>query len=105
MGTVLNPAEELDALRRALETSEQVVRDGGMIDLRDLDKQVEMLCAEIIKTEGPLRVQLLPELEKVIKVLDTLETGLRQLAPIPNLEAQNRLRARDAYGQNTTKGH
>lgn len=102
MATQLNPVEELDALRLALETSEQVVREGGFIDLRDLDKQVEQLCSELVKTEGPLRLQLLPKLEQVITVLDKLETGLRQQAPVENLQAQSRLRAREAYGLSST---
>jgi hypothetical protein len=97
-----NPSEELDALRMALEASERVVREGGLIDLRDLDGQVEFLCSEVIKTEGDLRLQLLPKLEAVIHVLDNLEVVLRKNAPQENMAAQNRLRARGAYGQNTS---
>jgi hypothetical protein len=94
-----NPNEELDALRLALEASERVVREGGLIDLRDLDEQVEFLCSEVIKTEGDMRLQLLPKLEAVIQVLDNLEIVLRKNMPPEDIKAQNRLRANQAYGQ------
>lgn len=96
--TTLNHAEELEALTRALETSEQVVRGGGAIDLQGLDAQVEKLCADIIKTEGPLRLELLPKLEQLIGVLGKLESGLRHASSPQVMQAENRLRARAAYG-------
>jgi hypothetical protein len=97
-----NPSKELDALRLALEASERVVREGGLIDLRDLDEQVDFLCTEVTKSEGDLRLQLLPKLEAIIQILDNLEVVLRQNTPQENIEAQNRLRAKQAYGQNPT---
>jgi hypothetical protein len=100
-----NPNEELDALRMALQASERVVREGGLIDLRDLDEQVEFLCSAVVKTDGELRLQLLPKLEAVIQILDSLEVLLRKNAPPEDLHAQNRLRANQAYGQNTQKGN
>lgn len=102
----LNPNEELDALRLALEAGERVVREGGQIDLHDLDQQVEMLCAHVVKAEGDLRLQLLPKLEGIIQNLDSLETLLRKTVPIEDLQAQARLRANQAYGQpsSTSKG-
>ena len=99
-----NPDEELEALRLALEASERVVRDGGLIDLRDLDEQVEVLCARVVKTEGPTRLQLLPRLESVIQMLDSLEKVLRQHIPPEESQAQNRLRANQAYGTSSQKG-
>lgn len=93
-----NPNDELEALRLALEASERVVREGGLIDLRDLDEQVEFLCSEVVKTDGDLRLQLLPKLEAVIQVLDNLELLLRKNAPHETMQAENRLRANQAYG-------
>lgn len=102
-----NPSDELEALRLALEASERVVREGGLIDLRDLDEQVEFLCAEVVKTEGSMRLQLLPKLEAVIQILDNLEAILRKTAPHESMQAHNRLRANQAYGVPpiTTKGN
>lgn len=97
--TALQPAQELEALQRALEASEQVVRSGGYIDLSGLDAQVEKLCAELVKTEGPLRLELLPRLEEVIAVLNKLERGLKAASSPHVLQADNRLRAQAAYGQ------
>ena len=98
-----NPGEELEALRLALEASERVVREGGLIDLRDLDEQVEFLCTEVVKTDGALRLQLLPKLEAVIQVLDNLEVILRKNMPPEDTGAQNRLRANQAYGTSSTQ--
>jgi len=100
-----NPNDELEALQLALKESERVVREGGFIDLRGLDMQVEFLCTQVVKSEGDLRLQLLPKLEAVIAVLDNLEITLRKNAPQENLEAQNRLRANQAYGQTPHKGN
>lgn len=100
-----NPGEELEALRLALEASERVVREGGLIDLRDLDEQVEFLCAEVVKTDGNTRLQLLPKLEAVIQILDNLEAILRKNMPQEESQAQNRLRANQAYGSSTQKGN
>lgn len=96
--TTLNHTQELEALQRALETSDQVVRTGGHIDLQGLDAQVEKLCGEIVKTEGPLRLELLPRLEELIGVLGKLEASLRHAASPQVLQADNRLRAKAAYG-------
>ncbi len=98
-----NPGEELEALRLALEASERVVREGGLIDLRDLDEQVAYLCSEVIKTDGPVRLQLLPKLEAVIQVLDNLEIILRKHMPQEESQAPNRLRANQAYGAPSTQ--
>lgn len=102
--TISNPVTELEALQHALEASARLVHEGNMIDLKGLDEQVEILCGEIVKTEGPLRLELLPRLEEIIQVLDQLEAGLRQQSPVAGQEAQNRLRARDAYGQGNPPG-
>ena len=93
-----NPGKEIEALRLALEASERIVREGGLIDLRDLDEQVEFLCTEVVKTDGPMRLQLLPKLEAVIQVLDSLEVMLRKQMPQEESQAPSRLRANQAYG-------
>ena len=98
-----NPGKEIEALRLALEASERIVREGGLIDLRDLDEQVEFLCAEVVKSDGPMRLQLIPKLEAVIQVLDNLEVMLRKQMPQQESEAPNRLRANQAYGASTTQ--
>lgn len=94
-----NPGKELEALRLALEDSERVVREGGLIDLRDLDGQVEWLCSQVVKAEGETRLHLLPKLEAVIQGLDNLELILRKHMPQKESLAPNRLRANQAYGQ------
>jgi hypothetical protein len=93
----LDPAQELEALHHALQTSAQVVRSGGVIDLGGLDAQVEQLCAEVVKTEGPVRLALLPKLEEIIKILDWLEAELRVTSSPEGEIAHNRIRARQAY--------
>lgn len=96
--TVLDPIHELNALQRALEASAQLVREGNAVDLHGLDGQVEILCNHIVTTEGPLRLQLLPKLEEILSVLDWLESELRQHSPVAAQEAQQRLKAKAAYG-------
>lgn len=93
----LDPVQELEALHHALQTSEKVVRDGGVIDLGGLDAQVAQLCAEVVKTEGPVRLTLLPKLEEIIKILDRLEAELRVNSSPEGEIAHNRIRARQAY--------
>jgi hypothetical protein len=97
----LDAMQELEALRQALEISERVVREGGAIDFHNIDEQVEQLCKQVVKTEGPLRLTLLPKLEEVIQVLDRLEMGLRQYVSPEGREAHNRIRARSAYASGT----
>jgi hypothetical protein len=94
-----DPALELQAFAEALEASQRIVRAGGMVDLAGLDAQVEKLCGEVVKTEGPLRLQLLPMLEKVIKTLGVLEEELRFCVKtaVEAEEADKRLRAQSAY--------
>ena len=94
-----NTVEELDALQRALEQGAQTVRAGGVVDLSGLDEQVDMLCKEMIKTEGPIRLELLPRLEQIIASLDVLEASLRQTQSPEVTQANARLLARHAYGQ------
>jgi hypothetical protein len=98
--TPSDPVAELSAFAQALEASHQIVRDGGMVDFGSLETQVEHFCSEVVKTEGPLRLQLLPMLEKVIRVLGTLEDELRICArnAARNEEAGKRLLAQSAYG-------
>lgn len=98
---VIDPVLELDALRLALEQGEKMVLQGGSIDLGGLDEQVEQLCAHVVKTEGPLRLELLPRLEQVIHVLDRLEAGLRKTNPVEGTQAYNRIRAQGAYAGGT----
>ena len=95
----LNTVEELDALQLALEQGAQTVRAGGIVDLSGLDEQVDMLCKEMIKTEGPIRLELLPRLEQIIATLDILEANLRQTQAPEVTQANARLMARQAYGQ------
>ncbi|HVY12906.1 MAG TPA: hypothetical protein VHB73_05010 [Alphaproteobacteria bacterium] len=95
-----DPVLELEAFSEALEASQKIVRAGGMVDLAGLEAQVEHLCAEVVKTEGPLRLQLLPMLEKVIRVLGVLEEELRSCVhyALEGETAERRLRAHSAYG-------
>lgn len=97
----LDPVLELEAIAKALAMSEDVVRKGGSIDLQGVDAQVEILCQEVVKTEGPMRLKLLPMLENVIQSLDRLEAGLRSLPPNAGSDtlADKRLRANSAYGR------
>jgi hypothetical protein len=97
----LDPEFELQAISKALIFSEEIIRKGGSVDLTGVDSQVEKLCAEVVKTEGPLRLKLLPMLENVIHVLDRLEASLRQTAEFAlhnHDENDKRLRAHNAYG-------
>jgi hypothetical protein len=97
--TIPDPVLELHAFAEALEASQKIVRAGGMVDLNGLETQVEKLCAEVVKTEGPLRLQLLPMLEKVINTLSVLEEELRfsVKTAIEAETADKRLRATSAY--------
>ena len=97
--TVPDPVLELRAFAEALEASQKIVREGGMVDLSGLEAQVERLCAEVVKTEGPLRLQLLPMLEKVINTLGALEDDLRfsVKTAVEAEAADKRLRAQSAY--------
>jgi hypothetical protein len=97
--TAMDPVTQLEAIARALQTSEDILRNGGSIDLKGVDQQVELLCAEVVKTEGPMRLKLLPMLENVIQSLDRLEAGLRQITYKSDDDgADRRLRAQSAYG-------
>jgi hypothetical protein len=96
---VPDPVLELQAFGEALEASQKIVRAGGMVDLNGLDAQVEKLCREVVKTEGPLRLQLLPLLEKVINTLSILEEQLRfsVKTAVEAESADKRMRAGAAY--------
>jgi hypothetical protein len=98
--TPSDPVAELSAFANALEASHKIVREGGMVDFGGLEMQVEHFCSEVVKTEGPLRLQLLPLLEKVIRVLGTLEDELRISSrnAARSEEAGKRLLAQSAYG-------
>lgn len=103
--TIRDPVQELEAISRALELSEDIIRKGGSIDLKGVDTQVDALCREVVKTEGPMRLKLLPMLENVIQLLDKLEAGLRQAAGACETDgfADKRLRAQNAYGQKASE--
>jgi hypothetical protein len=94
-----DPVTELSAFAEALEASQKIVREGGAVDFNGLEAQVERFCSEVVKTEGPVRLQLLPMLEKVIRVLGNLEEELRLCArnAVRGDEATARLRAQSAY--------
>lgn len=104
--TLSDPVAELTAFASALEASHKIVREGGMVDFGGLEAQVEMFCAEVVKTEGPLRLQLLPMLEKVVRVLGLLEEELRLCARNASRgdEAGKRLLAQSAYGTSGKTG-
>lgn len=96
----LDPVLQLEAIAHALAASEDILRKGGAVDLKGVDQQVELLCAEVVKTEGPMRLKLLPMLENVIQSLDRLEAGLRQITYKGDDDsADKRLRAQTAYGR------
>ncbi|MBI3419589.1 MAG: hypothetical protein HY053_05610 [Proteobacteria bacterium] len=94
-----DPVIELRAFAEALEASHKIVRAGGMVDLNGLEAQVEQLCAEVVKSEGQLRLELLPLLESVIRTLSVLEEELRLCArqSAQGDVADKRLRAQSAY--------
>ncbi len=100
MNAILNPMEQLEAIDRALALSEEILKQGGMIDLSGVDQQVETLCMEMLKTEGPMRLKLLPLLENVISSLDRLEANLRNTheSITGGDQADKILRAHSAYG-------
>jgi hypothetical protein len=101
-----DPLAELTTFAGALEASHKIVREGGMVDFGGLESQVEMFCAEVVKTEGPLRLQLLPMLEKVIRTLGLLEEELKLCArnAARGEEAGKRLLAQSAYGTTSKAG-
>lgn len=102
----LDPVLELEAIAQALKLSEAIIKQGGSIDLKGVDAQVALLCTEVVKTEGPVRLKLLPLLENVIESLDRLEANLRlatQAAAGDDM-ADKRLRAQNAYGRKPDEG-
>ncbi len=99
MSRRLDPMTELQVFAEALEASHKIVRAGGMVDLGGLEAQVEELCREVVKTEGPVRLQILPMLERVIRSLGVLEEELRLCtAGAEHAEkAEKLMRAQSAY--------
>ncbi len=102
----LDPVLELEAIAQALKLSEDIIKQGGSIDLKGVDEQVALLCTEVVKTEGPVRLKLLPLLENVIESLDRLEANLRLAAQAAAGDdmADKRLRAQNAYGRKPGEG-
>jgi len=103
---VLDPVNELEAINKALQLCEDALRQGEAIDLTGVDEQVDMLCQEVVKTEGPMRLQLLPMLENAVSILDRLEQNLRQVAlrEKEQREAGRRTLAQSAYGGKLADG-
>jgi hypothetical protein len=102
----LDPVVELEAINRTLQMCEDAVRKGDRIDLNGVDEQIDLLCQEVIKSEGPLRLKLLPMLENAVQVLDRLEAGLRLslTQEQEKEEAEKRMRANSAYGTKSGDG-
>lgn len=99
----LDPVMELQAINQALLLCESILQEGGRIDLTGVDAQVDRLCEEVVKSEGELRLKLLPLLESAVQSLDRLESGMRTalLAEKEQEEAEKRLRAQSAYAGKT----
>jgi hypothetical protein len=98
---ITDPAQGIDALLQMLKAGEDAINEGQHVDWFALESFVKELCAQVVKTEGAVRMRLIPHLENAIAKLDQLEQKMRANWNdlLASDLAQKRMQAQGAYGK------